>query len=217
MAVKHLGLKCLSVGVAALLWFLISGQQIAERALRIPLEYSNLPTGLEMTGDTPMVVDVRVRGSAPAVSRMAAGELVAVLDVGSAKPGHRLFHLTTADVRTPFGIEVVTVTPSSVALNVEPSAAKMVPVVPAIEGDPAPGFQVGAVSADPATVEVVGPVSAVKSLTTAITEPVSVEGATAPVRESVTVGVPNPAVRLRRPQNAVVVVDITGAPLEPVR
>ena len=69
--VEHLGLKGLSIAVAALLWLVISGQEIAERAIRVPLEYSNLPRDLEMTGDTPTVVDVRVRGSSPALSRLA--------------------------------------------------------------------------------------------------------------------------------------------------
>ena len=35
---RHLGLKIVSIGLAALLWALVSGEQVVERALRIPLE-----------------------------------------------------------------------------------------------------------------------------------------------------------------------------------
>jgi YbbR domain-containing protein len=159
-------------------------------------------------------VDVRLRGSSGALSRIAAGELVAMLDLSDARRGRRLFHLTGTDVRTPFGVEVVQVMPANLSLTFEPSGTKVVPVVPAVDGDPAPGYLVGTVTADPPTVEVVGPVSVLGSLTEAITEPVPVRGATGPVIESVTVGVPDQAVRLRQPQRARVTVNIIPAPVE---
>ena len=211
---RHLGLKFLSIALAALLWVLVSGERIVERAMRIPLEFTNLPAHLEVIGDAPNVVDVRVRGSSGALSRIAAGELVAMLDLRSARTGRRLFHLTGEDVRTPFGVEVMQVIPANISITFEPSGSKVVPVVPAVEGDPADGYLVGTVTADPAMVEVVGPVSALSSLTEAITEPISVTNATAPVLETVTVGVPDQAVRLREPQTAQVRVNVTPAPVE---
>jgi YbbR domain-containing protein len=211
---RHVGLKVVSIALAALLWLIVSGEQIVERALRIPLEFTNQPPQLEAIGDAPTVVDVRIRGSSGALARIAAGELVAVLDLRAARAGQRLFHLTNADVRAPFGIEVVQVTPSNVSMQFEYSATKIVPVVPGIEGEPAPGFVVGTVSANPPTVEVVGPASTLRSLTDAITEPVSVAGANGPVTETVTVGSPDPAVRLRTPQTARVTVNVTAAPVE---
>lgn len=211
---RHLGLKFVSIALAALLWLVISGEQIVERALRIPLEFTNLPAQLEMVGDTPNVVDVRVRGSSGALTRLAAGDLVAVLDLRGARPGRRLFHVTGADVRTPFGVDVVHVSPSNVSIGFEQSGSKVVPVVPDVEGEPAEGYVVGTVTADPPTVEVVGPISRLKTLTEAITEAISVTGASAPVRETVTIGVPDPAVRLDRPQSAIVTVNVAAAPVE---
>jgi YbbR domain-containing protein len=211
---RHLGLKFLSIALASLLWLVVSGEQTVERALRVPLEFTNLPPQLEMVGDTPTVVDVRVRGSAGALSRLATGDLVAVLDLRTARTGRRLFHLTSSDVRTPFGVDVVQVSPSNVSVTFEESSSKVVPVVPAVEGDPAGGYVVGTVTATPSTVEVIGPISALANLTEAITEPVTVAGAARPVRESVTIGVPDPSVRLRDPQSAVVTVDIAAAPVE---
>ena len=210
----NLALKVVSILLAGLLWLAVSGEQIVERALRIPLEFTNLPSQLEPSGDAPTLVDVRVRGSSGALSRIASGELVAVIDLRAARAGRRLFHLTGSDVRAPFGIDVVQVSPGSIAMTFEPSSTKMVPVVPGVEGEPMRGFVVGAVSAEPPMVEVVGPVSAVDRLTRAITEPVSVAGASMTVTESVTVGVPDPAVRLRSPQSARVAVVIAPMPLD---
>jgi YbbR domain-containing protein len=211
---RNAGLKIVSVVLAALLWLVVSGEQIVERALRVPLEFTNLPAQLELVGDPPNVVDVRVRGSSGALGRIAGGELVAVLDLHTARPGQRLFHLTNVDVRAPFGIQVVQVTPSNVSIRFEPSVTKVVPVVPGVEGDPAAGYAIGTVTAEPATVEVVGPTSALSGLTEAITEPVSVAGAEQAVTETVTVGSPDPLIRLKTPQTARVTVAITAAPVE---
>ena len=211
---RHLGLKFVSIALAALLWLVVSGEQIVERALRVPLEFTNLPSQLEMVGEPPTLADVRIRGSSGALSRVSSGELVAVLDLRTARRGRRLFHLGGSDVRVPFGIEVVQIAPSNVAIAFEESATKIVPVVPNVEGEPADGFVVGTVSADPATVEIVGPATAVAAMTEAITEAVSVASATAAVTESVTIGVPDSTVRLRNPQSAKVTVNVTESPVE---
>jgi len=210
----HIGLKFISIALAALLWVAVSGEQTVERALRIPLEFTNLPSQLEVVGDSPNVVDVRVRGSSGALNRIGTGELVAVLDLRSARAGQRLFHLGGDDVRKPFGVDVVQVNPSTVSMSFEPSGSKVVPVVPTIEGKPADGFVVGTVTAEPPTVEVLGPVSVIGKLAQAITEPVSINGASAPVIEDVNIGAPDPATRLRSPQMARVAVTITPAPVE---
>jgi YbbR domain-containing protein len=207
----RLGLKIVSVILAALLWLVVSGEQTVERAIRIPLEYTNLPPQLELVGDPPTVVDVRVRGSSGTLSRIAPGELVAVLDVRSARSGQRLFHLTTAEVRAPFGVEVVQVTPSNISMLLEVSESKTVPIVPEVEGQPAGGFTVGQITSEPPTVVIVGPGSALKNLSQATTEAVSVTGAKKTVIESVTVGVTDPSVRLREPQVARVSVVIAPA------
>jgi YbbR domain-containing protein len=197
---QNLALKVVSVVLAALLWLIVSGEQTVERVLRIPLEYTNIPAQLELVGESPTVVDVRVRGSSGALGRLSAGELAAVLDVRSPRPGQRLYHLTGSEVRAPFGVDIVQVTPSSIALFFERSSAKTVLVQPVLEGQPAEGYLVDKVTADPPNVEVVGPASSLKSLSSAVTEAVSVEGATKDVVDTVTVGPADPSVRLRGPQ-----------------
>ena len=197
---QNLALKVVSVVLSALLWLIVSGEQTVERVLRIPLEYTNIPAQLELVGEPPTVVDVRVRGSSGTLGRLSSGELAAVLDVRSPRPGQRLYHLTGPDVRTPFGVDVVQVTPSSIALFFDQSSAKSVPVLPVLEGQPAEGYIVEKVTADPSKVEIVGPASALNELTSAVSEAVSVEGATRTVVESVTVGPADPAVRLKGPQ-----------------
>ena len=207
-------LKLLSVGLALLLWMVVSGEETVERGLRVPLELTQVPSGLELLGDVPATVDVRVRGASGTLSRVGNGDVVAVLDLHTAQSGRRLFPLTPDQVRVPFGVEIVQVLPSAVTMAFEASASREVPIVPAVDGRPAPGFVVGPLSAEPRAVEVIGPDSAVKRATEVVTEPVSVEGATAHVKQSVILGLLDPALRLKTARSAMVTVQILPAPLE---
>ncbi len=210
---RNLGLKFLSVCIAALLWLVVAGERVVERVMRAPVEIQNLPEGLEIVGNPPDTVEVRLRGPSGALSRMAAGDMAAVIDLQSARPGRRLFHLTQNNVSVPYGTEVVQVGPSTLTLDFETTAVRTVPVEPDVEGRPANGFEVTMVTSDPATVEVAGPATALKRLHAAITEPVSVQDQTRSVREVVTIGVPDSSLRLRSPATAVVTVTI--APRQP--
>jgi len=209
---RHFWLKAVAVGIATLLWFAVGGEKVVERSLSAPLELQNLPPSLEVVGDAPGTVVVRVRGSSAALGRLAAGDVTAVLDVATAKPGRNYFHLAPDHVRVPFGVEVSYTGPSTLPLVFERQESKTVPVVPSVEGEPAPGYAVERVSVEPDEVEVEGPESALRDLKQATTEPVELKGSSAQVRETVTIGILNSAARLRMPQNAVVTVDI-----QPVR
>jgi len=211
---RHLGLKTLAILLATLLWLTVSGEHIVERSLRVPLEFRNIPEALEIVGSAPDTVDVRLRGSSIVLSRLQPGEIVAVLDLGTGRAGSRLFHIRNDEVRAPFGVEVAQVVPSTLSLELEKSARRVVPVVPQVEGDPAPGYVVGRTTSDPATVEIVGPDSRVRQISEATTEPVSVKDAKTRIRDGVTIGVLDSAVRLAQPQNANVTVEIWPAPLE---
>jgi len=210
---RNAGLKFLSTLVASLLWLVVAGERVVERVMRAPVEFQNLPAGLELVGDPPDTVEVRLRGSSGALSRVSGGDMSAVIDLSTARPGRRLFHITQNQVNVPYGLQIVQVGPSTVTMEFELSAIRKVHVEPDIDGRPAAGFEVTSVKAEPDSVEVAGPETALKRLQAAITEPVSVADQTRTVREVVTIGVPDPSLRLRVPQTAVVTVTI--APRQP--
>jgi YbbR domain-containing protein len=211
---RHFGLKVLSLALAILLWLIVAGEDTVERGLRVPLQFEQFPEGLELLGEPPMQVDVRVRGAAATVGGMSPSDVVAVLDLRTSTPGRRLFQLTPEQVRTPFGVQVVQVSPATIAMVFEKSATGVVPIVPVVEGRPAPGFVVGTITSNPRTVEVVGPESAVKQVAEALTETVSVAGAEKDVAQSVIIGFLSPSLRLRTPQRASVTVQVLPGPSE---
>jgi YbbR domain-containing protein len=211
---RHLGLKILALALAGLLWLTVAGEHVVERVVRVPLEFLNIPEQLEVVGDPPASVDVRVRGSSALLSRLQPGEVVAVLDLTNARAGARLFHIRNDEVRSPYGVQITQVVPGTLAIEFEKSGHRVIPVVAPVEGDPAPGYIIGAITAEPSTVEVVGPESRLKKLDQATTEPVTVTGMKTNVRDVVAVGVTDSAVRLTRPQDVTVIVSVLPAPAE---
>jgi YbbR domain-containing protein len=211
---RHLGLKIVAIALATLLWLSVAGEHVVERIMRVPLEFRNIPAELEVVGDPPATVDVRLRGSSGLLSRLEGTDVVAVIDLAAARPGSRLFHIRSDEVRAPYGVEVAQVVPGTLAIALEKSAARIVPVVPPLEGEPAPGFVVGRITSEPATVEIRGPETRVRRLAEAITEPVTVTGTRERVRDVVTIGVSDSALRLSQPQSATVLVEILPAPVE---
>ncbi|HEY3384811.1 MAG TPA: CdaR family protein [Vicinamibacterales bacterium] len=211
---RHLGLKFLAIAIAVALWFTVAGERTVERSLRVPLELQNMPEQLELIENPPATVEVRIRGASGTLSTLGTGDVVGMVDLSSARAGRRLFHLTTSHVRAPFGVEVAQVTPSTVSLLFERSGTRRVPVVPVVEGEPAPGYVAGPATSDPIGVDVVGPESALGRLKEAMTEPISISGAKRRVRETVTVGIADAGLRLKSAANAVVTIDVYPAPID---
>jgi YbbR domain-containing protein len=208
---RNLWLKLISIAIAALLWLVVAGDRDVERVVRLPLEFQNLPAGLEVVTDTPDAIDARLRGPSATLGGITSVDAWAVIDLRTARPGRRLYNITAGQVNVPYGVEVVQVSPAALSLEFERTGVRVVPVKPAIEGRPADGFEITRTTVTPMAVEVMGPESALRRLEEAITEPITITGATGAVRESVTVGVFDPWVRLRVPQTASVAIDI--APL----
>lgn len=210
----HVGLQLVSVAMATLLWVVVSGEVTVEREIRAPLEFTNIPADLEIVGEPPTAVSVRIRGSSGVLTRVTAADLSTIVDVRGARPGQRLFQLAQTSVRAPFGVDVVEVTPATVAVAFESSGSRMLPVTPTVAGRPADGFVVRSVTANPPMVEVTGPVGILATLTSATTEPISVAGAQSTRTELVVVGLPGSRARVRTPALVQATAVVERAPVE---
>lgn len=208
--IRHVGLKVLSVGVATLLWLVVTNDPVVERTMRVGLELQRTPAGVELVGDVPDAVAVRVRGPASRLSSLGPGDLSVVVDLDGVRPGRRLFALTPSQVTAPFGVEVTQITPPSLPLAFEPTATVTVPVHPRLEGTPGEGYSVANISVNPSQVRVHGPESMVRGLTGLFTEPVSLTRATQVVREVVTIDTTDAALRLDGGATAVVTVTLSA-------
>lgn len=215
--VRDFGLKLVAITCAATLWLGVAGDPEAEQGLRVPLLFENLPSSLEVLGDPPETVEVRLSGPPTILRSLDANDIEVFIDLASERPGARLFDMTVGRVRTPLGVEVVRVVPSTIAVTLEVSGeSRVVPIVPVIIGEPSTGFVIGRVEVDPAMVTVVGPLSRLRELPNVTTESLDVTQMSSPLESIVTVGVVDPRLRLMAPLQARVRVEFIRSHAEKI-
>jgi YbbR domain-containing protein len=109
--------------------------------------------------------------------------------------------------------------PGTVTVTLERAGQITVPVRPTVEGQPAPGYVVGAITVEPERVTIAGPESRLTGAISVVTERVLLEGRTSRVVQEVAVGVNNAQLRVHSPRTVRVTVQIdpvtTGAGGEP--
>jgi hypothetical protein len=200
---RNLGLKILALAIALLVWFALSGQRrerISERSYRIPLSLVNVPPQTMVASPLPGGVEVRVRGPFTALRQLQPERLEAVIDLINGGPGERVHRFAPEDINVPPEVEVLAIAPGEVRVVLDRIGERLLPIVPALTGDPATGTQVVDVAVDPRIARVVGPATSLEKMTGISTEPVSLAGRFATF-SATTTALPNvPGVRVREGQ-----------------
>jgi hypothetical protein len=115
-----LPLKFLALSISFLLWTTYTSEPFAEIGLQVPLEFTSMPTQLEISGDVPTSVHVRVRGRSGLLRRLIPADLNLRMDMKEAKPGETLLRVTPDMVGSPYGATVVQVSPSEFHVTLVP-------------------------------------------------------------------------------------------------
>ena len=117
------GMKLVAVAISFLLWATYTSEPFAEVGFQVPLEFTSIPAQLEIAGDVPTAVHVRVRGRSALLRRMIAADLNLRMDLKDAQEGTRLLDITPQMVGAPFGAAVVQVSPSQIRVTLVPRHA----------------------------------------------------------------------------------------------
>ena len=200
-----------SIGLSFLLWLWVGAQERSEIVVSVPLEYRNLPRGLEIfpAKDLVTTVNVWVTGTTNTVKNLRPNEISAWIDLANTRAGLRNFEIGPDQVRGPYGFSVIRITPSRISLRLEEAVSRMVPVSVQLDGEPALGYRVAETSVRPSEVEIRGPQSAVASVRHAITDTVDVSRIQGVHSETVNIGVENSLVRLVRTTSVQVTVNVS--------
>lgn len=195
---------------AVLLWYGLAGQQnqnISVRGVKAALTLVNMPRQLVLTSSVPDTISLQLRGPLSRSFDAAAG-LEVYLDLADARPGTSSYTIDASEIPLPTDVEVVSIEPNAVTLNLERLVSSSLPLDPVVEGVPAPGFTTGDVRVTPSRVNIQGPESLVTALEAVQTTPISVEGATRPIEATVLPQLTDPLLRSLTVVPIVVVVDI---------
>jgi YbbR domain-containing protein len=200
---------------AFLLWYALAAQRIENisvRGVKARLTLVNIPRDLILTSNVPDTVSLQLRG--PLTRALDSSNPPEVLlDLSDARPGLNSYPINERDIPLPADVEVVSVDPLAITLELELQATRVVPVRPSIEGIPAPGFEIAGVRVVPAQYPIQGPESMVQALEFIDTSPpISVEGAGGPVEAMVQPMLPDPLLRALGLGSLQVIIDIAPLP-----
>ncbi len=199
---------------AFLLWYILAAQRIENisvRGVKARLTLVNIPRDLVLTSSVPDTVSLQLRG--PLTRALDSNNPPEVLlDLSDARPGLNSYPINERDIPLPAEVEVVSVDPPAITLELERQETRIVSVRPLIEGVPAPGFRVAGIRAIPAQYTVQGPESLVLALEFINTSPISIEGAAGPVEAMVQPMLPDPLLRMLGLGSLQIIVDIAPIP-----
>ncbi|MCS7172510.1 MAG: CdaR family protein [Armatimonadetes bacterium] len=152
--------RILSVGIAVILWYLVTASQNPEmeRVIGTELTLRNLPPDLAVVR-APRRVDVRVRAPRATLAELGPRSVVAWVNLADSEPGE---YRLPVRVDTPARVRVVEVVPEQATVVVDALTQRQLPVEVALHGRAPQGMRVERPEVRPARVTVSGPRSVVQ-------------------------------------------------------
>jgi YbbR domain-containing protein len=180
---ENISLKLVSLVLAITVFVLVRGEKDAQSGGFVKVIY-RYPSGKVLMTDPPNQVRLSVRGPWTRVTRFDVRDLDPIrVDLGAGVSGE--FKFQDDMVKLPPGLRVASFNPASVRLDFEPRVHRTVPVSPALDGNPAPGYRLEATDLDPSAVSVSGAQSVVTALQHVSTDLVGITGAHGTVTRTV--------------------------------
>jgi YbbR domain-containing protein len=192
----HALLKLTSLIIAILMWYGVAHDPVSEVSLRVPIEFSRPPKGLDYTSDVIPQAQIRLRGPARVLRELPVESVHAIIDLRDAAPGEHTYDLTTDQIQVPHEVEVVQVTPSRLRLIFDTRATRQVAVKPRIVGTLPPGYRIESVITDPALLVISGPARHVNAIDNATTDTVDITGVAGQASFETMASLPDPLVHI---------------------
>lgn len=172
-----LGMKIASVVLGIVLWVFVLSRGYSDVTLGVPVQFINLPPGLQMVDHGIAVVSVSLKGHERFIKSMTSADLRVRLDMGGAVKGPNEINVDRKNVELPPFVRLGKIKPSSIVVGVEETLKKSVPVRAATIGLPQKGYRVAHVVVTPVKVRVEGGERALSHLKILKTEPVDITSA----------------------------------------
>ena len=111
-------MKLSAIGLASLIWTGATFDSSSSiRVLDVPIEFQNVPRGLDITGQSARSVAVQLRGRRWLMDSNRISGVVARFDLSNSTQGRQTVHVVPGALNLPPGIGVERVTPDAVAVT----------------------------------------------------------------------------------------------------
>jgi YbbR domain-containing protein len=172
----NLAYKGLALAFAVMMWVWVQSEQVVEERARVRLDWK-LPDGLMLVEPPLETATVTVEGVQAFVRTVRQKDLSILLDLSRAREGEVSLDLSERPVAGMASqVRVVSVSPSTLKVQLDRVLERRVNVVAVIQGEPADGFRVGKVVVKPERVALSGPSSVLRGLSEIAADAVDISG-----------------------------------------
>ncbi|MEW6053600.1 MAG: CdaR family protein [Nitrospirota bacterium] len=173
---ENTGLKIASVLLAIVLWLFVTSRGQSEMSIDVPLEFKNIPAGLEIANNNIKTVSLNIKGQERLIRNVKSSDIRVYVDLSKAKRGEGIYYISREDTRVPRSVTVTSISPLSVKVVTEETITKTVRIVPVVFGEPERGYYVRALDVTPQNVVIEGIRSEIAKVSNLKTEPLDVTG-----------------------------------------
>lgn len=198
--VRDWGIRLLALGIAVGIWFNASVEDrlvSSEKLIEASVTY-NRPRGfivLDQVGS----VNVRLLGSKKAIRQLNPYMVYVQVELTQRQEGPVTVSLGPENVLAPEGLDVVSIEPNTIQIELEREVTMRLPVVPDIIGKAPDGTVFDEPEVIPNQVQVTGPESLLAKTPTLSTRPIDVTGHLSSFEETVVVVPPDPLIQIVQP------------------
>lgn len=197
-------LRALALGLAVASWVFVTSSRrdqtaTAETTIEPSVQYNNPVSGELIVLNPVPRVRVRLRGPTNLISALNPAQVSVVVDLREARQGPLEVPLASQNVVRPQGLEVLSVEPNLLSLEVDRLISELKPVTVRLAGEPAAGAVAGTPDVVPPRVLVQGPESILAEFDSVETRPVLLDGHALDFEEQSLVVSPSPLARVVQP------------------
>lgn len=195
LLLENVTLKAAAAVLAVILWFFVVSKGQTEMALTVPIEYTSIPSGLEIARYEMRSANIVIRTHESLGRNIRPDTVRVYVDVSKGKKGEGIFPVKKDDVKLPYGASIVRIEPPSVKVFFEETVSKSVPIAPDIIGTPENGYHVKSVEISPREMVIEGAKSLVRKVGAVKTEPIDITGLTEDFKQEVGLKLENSTIR----------------------
>lgn len=155
----------LSVALAVFTWFLVTGREVVETWVDMPVVMTNPPEGLIIEEGLVDKIQIRLRGPKGLVGNLNSQNLTYPINLGDLKIGERVVDIDPAKIPLSSTYEIIEVKPNRLRLRVDRRISKQISVEAAWSGNLNSDYKLQEVVASPDVVTIRGPETLLRKVT----------------------------------------------------
>lgn len=144
--------------IASIFWssLIVVNQQIIEKVITVPVEYTAPRNGLVLVGDKVNEVKVHLTGTKSDLDSLSAQTSV-IVNLDDVEAGDRVVLVTKENLKLPRNVAILDSVPASLDVTLAEIVQKTVPIVPQLVGKLPEGKKIKNIKVQPDTIQVLAP------------------------------------------------------------